>query len=159
VPADFPKAAVRAADAVSDRFRPFSDIAAGSHGVRCYLGAMQPFPPVAELQDFVGDAIAQVWLDPHGVQFVFESMRRLVAEQRIEHSEPDGRIWAYDCEAGAGPPLILHRLLYRRIVGVEREELRLTFRFEDGSTLAILSELGPYESGHFCAADGDIVVF
>jgi hypothetical protein len=68
-------------------------------------------------------------------------------------------VWAYDCEAAAGPPLILHRLLYRRIVGVEREKLRLTFRIEDGSTLAILSELGPYESGHFCAADGDVVVF
>ncbi|MFL6776950.1 MAG: hypothetical protein ACJ8FN_11220, partial [Sphingomicrobium sp.] len=97
--------------------------------------------------------------DPHGVRFSFESLRRLVAELRIEQTEPNGTVWPYDCEAAEGPPLILHRLLYRRIVAVERDDLRLTFRIEDGSALAVLAELGPYESGHIETAETGFVVF
>jgi hypothetical protein len=120
---------------------------------------MHPFPPADDLQCFVGDAIAQVSLDPHAVQFSFESMRRLVAEQRIEHVEPDGTVWAYDCQAAQGAPVVLQRLLYRPIVGVEREDLRLTFRIDDGSALAVVSELGPYESGHIDTPEKGFVVF
>jgi hypothetical protein len=86
-------------------------------------------------------------------------MRRLVAEHRIEHVEPDGTVWGYDCEAANGSPLIVHRLLYRRIVAVEREELRLTFKIEDGSVLAILADIGPYESGHIDAPETGFVIF
>jgi len=120
---------------------------------------MQPFPPSEDLQCFVGDAIAQVSLDPHAVQFSFESMRHLVAEQRIEHVEPNGTVWSYDCQAAEGPPIILHHLLYRPIIAVEREELRLTFRIDDGSALTVLSELGPHESGHIKTPEKGFVVF
>jgi hypothetical protein len=120
---------------------------------------MHPFPPATELQCFLGDAIAQVSLDPYGVQFSFESQRRIAVYERIEHLEADGTIWGYECEAAEGPPLVLHRLLYRKIVGVEREELSLTFRIEDGSALAIFSELGPYESGIIEAPETGFAVF
>ena len=86
-------------------------------------------------------------------------MRRLVAELRIEQIEPDGTVWPYECEAAEGPPLILHRLLYRRIVAVEREDLRLTLRIEDGSSLAIFADVGPYESGHIEGPETGFVVF
>ena len=120
---------------------------------------MYPFPSDEQLRIFVGDAIAQVSMDPYAVQFSFESMRRLVAEHRIEHLEPNGTVWGYDCEAAEGPPLLLHRLLYRRIVAIEREDLRLTLRFEDTSALAVLSELGPYECGHIAAPEMGLVIF
>lgn len=120
---------------------------------------MHPFPPAEELISFAGDAIAQVWLDPYAVRFIFGSNRQLLAEKRIEHIEPDGTVWAYECEAAEGPPLILHRMLYRRIIAVEREDLRLTFRMGDGSALAVLSELGPFESGSFWYPDGTFEVF
>jgi len=120
---------------------------------------MHPFPPAEELQCFVGDAITQVSLEPYAIQFSFESMRRLVAEQGIEHVEPDGTLWRYDCQAAEGPPLILHRLLYRRIVAVDRADLRLTFRIDDGSALSVFSELGPYESGHIEASETGFAVF
>lgn len=120
---------------------------------------MQPFPPAETLASFVGDAIAQMWLDPFAVRFIFESNRQLLAEERIEHTDADGTVWIYNCEAAQGPPLVLHRLLYRRIVAVERQDLRLTFRTEDGSVLAVLSALGPYESGHIHYPDGSFDVF
>jgi hypothetical protein len=120
---------------------------------------MHPFPPAEELQCFVGDAIAQVSLDPHAVQFSFESSRRLVAEQRIEHVEADGTVWAYDCQEAKGAPVVLQRLLYRPIVRVERDDLRLTFRVDDGSSLTVVSELGPYESGHIETPEMGFVVF
>jgi hypothetical protein len=49
--------------------------------------------------------------------------------------------------------------LYKRIVTVGREELSLIFRMEDGSTLVLVSELGPYESGHIIMCEGDFTVF
>ena len=120
---------------------------------------MQPFPPAQTLQCFVGDAIAQVRLDPYAVQFHFESNRRLVAEHRIEHAEPDGKVWGYDCVAAEGSPLVLQRLLYRPIIAVEREDLRLTFRMESGSALLIHAEIGQYESGHIDAPETGFTVF
>jgi hypothetical protein len=120
---------------------------------------MQPFPPAQALQCFVGDAIAQVCLDPFSVQFHFESSRRLVAEFRIEHAEPDGPVWSYDCVASEASPLVLQRLLYRPIIAVEREDLRLTFRIEDGSALMIHAEIGPHESGHIDAPETGFAVF
>lgn len=120
---------------------------------------MHPFPQTEEVQCFVGDAIAQVSLDPHAVQFSFESGRRLVAEQRIEHVEADGSVWTYDCQAAEGAPVVLQRLLYRPIVAVKREDLRLTFRMDGGSELSVVSELGPYESGHIEAPEIGFVVF
>lgn len=120
---------------------------------------MHPLPPAADLQCFVGDAIAQVSLDPYAVQFSFESKRRLAAYERIEHREPDGTVWQYECEAAEGPPLVLHRLLYRKIIGVEREELSLTFQIDDGSALSIFSKLGPYESGLIEGPGTEITVF
>ena len=120
---------------------------------------MRPFPPEAELQCFLGDAIAQISLDPHGVRFTFESMRRVVAEFGIEQVDPNGTVWSYDCEAAQGPPLILHRLLYRRVIAIERAELRLTLRFEDGSALVVLTDQGPYEGGHIEAPELGLVVF
>lgn len=120
---------------------------------------MHPFPPTEELQCFVGDAIAQVQLDPHTVQFSFESTRHLAAALRIEHVEPDSTVWTYDCQAAEDPPLVIHRLLYRRILAVEREDLRLTFRIDDGSALSVVSEVGPYESGHIIAPEIGFAVF
>ena len=120
---------------------------------------MRPFPPADDLQCFVGDAIAQISLDPFSIQLSFESTRRLLAEFAIEQIEPNGTLWAYGCQAADGPPLILHRLLYRRIVAVEREDLRLTFKIDDGSALAIVADIGPYESGHIETPETGLVVF
>ena len=120
---------------------------------------MHPFPAADALQVFVGDEIAQVWLDPFSLQFRFASSRHLVVEHRVEHTEPDGTVWAYDCQATERPPLVLQRLLYIPIVNVEREDLRLTFCLDNGSSLAVLSELCPYECGHITAPELGFIVF
>lgn len=114
---------------------------------------MHPFPSADALQFFIGDSIAQVWLDPYSLQFSFESSRHLFVENRIEHAEPDGTLWTYDCQEMERGPLVLQRLLYRPIVAVEREDLRLTLRIDDGSSLTVLSDLGPYEAGYIDAPE------
>jgi hypothetical protein len=115
-------------------------------------------PTLAELPPFEGDAICQVWLDPLGVRFLFENGPQIYAEFEIEHLDPDGTAWQYRCQAEGGPALALHRLLYKRIVAVDREEMRLTFRTEDGASLSVLSEVSPYEAGHVRVGD-TILVF
>ncbi len=120
---------------------------------------MHPFPPAPIVNAFRGDAVAQVWLDPHGVRFIFESGNVVYVETSLLHIEPNGTEWFFECVPHKGAPVVLHRLLYKQIVIVEREELRLTLRMEDGSTLVINSALGPYESGHIIMRDGDFYVF
>ena len=120
---------------------------------------MHPLPPASELQRFVGDAIGQVWLDPFQTRFIFRGGSSLVAALRVEHVEPDGRRRPYDCVASEGAPLLLHRLLERPIVAVEREELCLTLKFEGGAALRVFSDLGPYESGQIWTDDRNWTVF
>lgn len=121
---------------------------------------MHPMPPSDVIARFVGDAIAQVRLDPYAVQLAFESMRKIDVNERLEHVEPDGTVWRYSCEAGNGEPIVLHRLLDKRIVAAERDDLAIVFQIEDGSSLSIFSELGPYESGIVWEADmKDWIVF
>ncbi len=89
-----------------------------------------------------------------------ESPRRSVyAQDDIEHVEADGTRWPYDCVGHSGPPIVLQRLLYKKVVSVDREDLCLTLRLEDGSSLAFHSELGPYESGHILSPEGDFTVY
>jgi hypothetical protein len=120
---------------------------------------MHPFPAEAELPNFVGDEIVQVWLDPWGVRLLFDSRVQLYIEEGYVQTELDGGVWTYDCDAANGSPVLIQRRLYRKIVGIKREELKLTLTMADGASLAILSKLGPYESGHFDLPDGGIIVF
>jgi hypothetical protein len=119
---------------------------------------MIPFPLTSELPPIVGDSIGQVWLDPFAVRLLFESGVRIYAEFKIEQTEPDGSVWPYRCSDGSGEPVVLHRLLYKKIVTVDRLDFCLTLTFEDGSALSILSQDGPYESGMITTAD-DFMVF
>ena len=120
---------------------------------------MRPFPPAETLQIFLGDSLAQVRLDPFGLQFSFESGRLIYAENAIIQTEPDGRAWLYDCQTDDRPPVILHRLLGQPIRNVEREDLRLTLTFDDGSLLAILSDLNGCESGAISTTETGYVMF
>ena len=120
---------------------------------------MGPFPPTSELPAFVGDSIAQVRLDPYSVQFAFESGLLLTAEYEIEQTGPDGMRYKYDCSAAEGPPLLLHRLLYRPISAIFRSELSLAFELEGGYRLTIYMDVGPYESGHISGESYGFAVF
>lgn len=136
---------------------PIADI--GELGASDYDPPMHPFPPASALAAFQGDAVAQVWLDPYGVRFIFESAKQIYAETSVLHVEPDGTEWLFECLGHNGAPVVFHRLLYKRIVAVEREDLLLTLRMDDGSGLMIRSEIGPYESGHIIVHPGDFTVF
>lgn len=121
---------------------------------------MTPFPAAAELPSFTGDEIAQIWLDPWGLRFLFSNSKtQLYVEHRIEHVEADGTIWPYDCQVEKKSPLVLQRLLYQKIISWNREDLCLTFIFENDARLAIFSEIGQYESGHFLTPTGTYSVF
>ena len=120
---------------------------------------MHVFPDQALLDALLGDEVGQIQLNPYGLGFAFSSGKHLSAEWRVVHVEPDGTSWSIDCQALGASPLVLNRLLYKPIVAVEREDLQLTLRLEDGSALFILSELGPYESGVLTLPDGGFVAF
>ena len=110
-------------------------------------------PPAAEFDRFVGDAIAQVRLDPYAVQLSMESRWTIYAMSGLTHVEGTGRVWNYNCNAYEGGPINLQSLLYRRIESMDRSEEAVVFRFDGGATLTIHTELGPYESGHLIAPD------
>ena len=118
---------------------------------------MHPFPPVTDLPRFEGDAIAQIWLDPFGIRFIFESRVNLYVQHFLEHREPDGTIWTYNPQSPDRPPLVLQRLLYKKIVAFDREDNRIMFAVEDGSRLTVHSKIGSYESGSIGTTAGLIV--
>ncbi|WP_164156986.1 hypothetical protein [Sandarakinorhabdus rubra] len=120
---------------------------------------MHPFPSASTLDAFIGDEVAQVWLDPYGVRFIFESQSQIYAETSVMQIEPNGKEWLYECVGHDGAPVVFHRLLNKPIVSVEREDLRLILRMEDGSALVVYSELGSHESGHIIMGSGDFIVF
>lgn len=119
---------------------------------------MHPFPPTEDLPNLVGDEIIQIWLDPHAVRLLFGAGVQLYVEEAYELTEPGGTPWTYDF-GEAGPVFLLQRHLYQPIVTLKREDFRLTLSMEDGAKLAIVSNRGQYECGHFQWPDGKIQVF
>ena len=119
---------------------------------------MRSFPILTEFPIFVGNMISQICLNPYGVAFSFENGAHINAEFGLEQLEPDGTLYSYDCAGWSGPPLVLHRLPNQPIVSFDRKDFRLTFRFNQGSSLAILSEDSPYESGQINVS-GKFIVF
>ncbi len=120
---------------------------------------MRPFPPLADLQRLVGDTLWQIRFDPNSLQFIFDSGLNLVSQDSVEHVQPNGDTLRHENESYRDPPTLLHRLIGKSITTVDREDLLLTLAFSDGATLRVVSEIGPYESGHIENADGSIIVF
>jgi hypothetical protein len=118
---------------------------------------MQPFPLEPNIPAMVGDSISQVWLDPFAVRFLFESGVQIYAEFKIEQQEPNDNIWPFNCSDRSGEPIVFHRLLYKKIIAVDRLDFRLTLKFDDGSTLSIFSQDSPYESGLIITAESIII--
>ncbi len=117
---------------------------------------MYEFPPTSELNHFIGDTLMQVCLDPHSTQFRFER-NRLLSELALEQVQPDGAVWRYECTAHEGGPVMLHRLIGKKIVSVQSEKLRLSIVFDNGAVLHVMSDLGQYEAGNMTGRDGLIV--
>jgi len=114
---------------------------------------MHPFPPSSELQFLIGKELAQVVLDPHSVQFRWLDGGQITAQHDFDHVDEDGRVHRYDCRAFAGPPLLLHRLIQKKILMLEAAPFCLTLMFEGGQILRLRSEEGPYECGLIQVAD------
>ena len=120
---------------------------------------MHPFRPATDLQFLVGDEIAQIALDPYGVQFRFSSSCQISVEHLIEHVDERGAIHSYECRATSEKPLYLHQLLQHRVSSVDVEALCLSLIFANEAILRIFTEIGPYESGQIYLRDGDFIVF
>ena len=108
---------------------------------------MHPFPQSSELQFLVGKELRQIALDPHSVQFRWAEGGQITVTGKIEHVDESGNTRSYDCTAYTGPPLLLHRLILKKIVMLEVQPLCLTLGFEGGQQVRLLSEEGPWECG------------
>jgi hypothetical protein len=108
---------------------------------------MHTFPPSSKLQFLIGKELAQISLDPNSVQFRWSESGQITAQFDFEHIDGERNAHRYDCTAFNGPPLLLHRLIGRKVQAVEVEELCLTLVFDDGQLLRLWSEEGPYECG------------
>ena len=118
---------------------------------------MHEFPSASELNVLIGEILTQVGLDPYGTQFHFDPSH-ITAEFGVEQIEPDGTVWRYDCVAAEGSPIMLHRLVGKAVISIDREALRLKIGFDNGAQLHVLSEIGPYESGQVDIG-GKFIVF
>lgn len=108
---------------------------------------MRKFPQSPELQFLVGRELAQIALDPNSVQFRWSQGGQITVTGDLEHVDEDRIVHPYDCAAFAGPPLLLHRLLMKKVVMIEVQPLCLTLGFEGGQQLRLKSEESPWECG------------
>jgi hypothetical protein len=123
---------------------------------------MHEFPPLSELQFLIGKELGQVALDPHSVQFRWSEGGQITVQHDFEHVDEEGRTHVYGCTAHVGPPLLLHRLIQKKVLLVEVQPLCLTLTFEGGQILRLRSEKGPWECGLIKLADdlaGDYIVY
>lgn len=114
---------------------------------------MHLFPQSHELQFLVGSELAQIALDPNSVQFRWSQGGQITVTGDLEHVDEDRIVHLYDCAAHTGPPLLLHRLLMKKIVMIEVQPLCLTLGFEGGQQLRLRSEEGPWECGLISLSD------
>jgi hypothetical protein len=115
--------------------------------MKCDPNRMHAFPPVSELQFLVGKELGQIALDPNSVQFRWSEGGRITVQWGFEHVDEDGATHSYDCTSWSGPPLLLHRLIQKKISAIEALPLCLTLTFEGGQLLRLKSEHCPYECG------------
>ena len=108
---------------------------------------MHAFPSLSELQFLVGKELSQVALDPNSVQFRWSEGGQITVTGELEHLDEGGTTYTYDCAAFTGPPLLLHRLIMKKVAMVDVEPLCLKLAFEDGQQLRLMSDEGPWECG------------
>ena len=120
---------------------------------------MQPFPSAESPKMLPGDRIAQIKLDPNSVQVLFESGLVLVVEESVEHVCVDQPSYVYRCEAWRDGPSLLHRLIQKSIVGIDRQDWSLALDLDDRSKLTVYSDDINFESGHFEYPDGSVLVY
>lgn len=118
---------------------------------------MDKFPPTSEIEHLIGETLQLVYFGPFSVTFQFEQST-ITSEHTVEHIEPDGTAWNFIVGAAQAPATKLHRLVGKRICSLTSADFRLNLTFEDGAQLAILSVLGPYESGQIGGC-GKYIVF
>jgi hypothetical protein len=120
---------------------------------------MQPFPPAKNLEPLVGDSIVQIRLDPNSVQILFESGLTLLVQKRLTHECEGQDRYEYQCEAWRDGPALLHRLVQKSVVEIDRQDWSLSITLNDGSILTVHSDNSNFESGHFAHPDGSVVVY
>lgn len=108
---------------------------------------MSPFPAPSELQFLIGNQLSQIALDPHSVQFRWRDGGQITSQYDFDHIDEAGQAHHYDCTAYTGPPLLLHRLIQKKVVTLESEAFCLALVFEGGQILRFRSEVSPYECG------------
>lgn len=114
---------------------------------------MHAFPDASELQFLVGKELGQIALDPNSVQFRWSEGGQITVNDKLEHVDENGVVHTYDCASFTGPPLLLHRLIMKKVVMIEVQPLRLTLSFEGGQRLRLGTEEGPWECGLIALTD------
>jgi hypothetical protein len=110
---------------------------------------MKPFPSFDRLAFFIGAKLSNITLQPYSIDITFVDGTRLVSEHRIEYVDQHGRVSTHNTQNRHGPdPFIAHALIGDRVAQILVEPYRLTLVFESDRRLVVLSETGPYESGH-----------
>lgn len=123
---------------------------------------MHLFPDASELQFLVGKELCQIALDPNSVQFRWSDGGQITVYDKLEHIDESGASHFYDCAAFTGPPLLLHRLIMKKIAMIEVQPLCLTLGFEGGQRLRLRTEEGPWECGLIAFTDdvaGEWIVY
>jgi hypothetical protein len=118
---------------------------------------MRSFPLRERLDFLVGLELANVILQPYSLDFQFTDGTFVRAEHAIEYDDGDA-VTIHNIQAQLGP-ITFHPLVrdQARVLDVEISNLRLSLIFPGRRKITIISDVGPYESGHITYRDQFIV--
>ncbi len=122
---------------------------------------MHPFPPEGELQFLLANEplLEVVSIGPFILHLMFDNDCFVAIEEAITHRDAGGHETCYRAEWRNEQPIVFHRLIQRRLVGVNSSDWVLELWFEGRESLLIHSEPSMYESGQIKKPDGTLIVF
>jgi hypothetical protein len=119
---------------------------------------MHPFPSKETLSFLVGLELSNVVLQPYSLDFQFTDGTWLMAEYRVEYANRD-EITVHNIQDDLGP-ITFHPLIrgQERVLAIDVSGDRLSLIFAGGRKMTVVSNFGPYESGHITRND-QLIVF
>jgi hypothetical protein len=119
---------------------------------------MHRFPDISKFQFLFGNELLQICLGQWQIQLNFDK-GRISIDSDLEHIDKNGTIRRHNTEEDRLSPLFIHRLLGQSVQTIESEPFCLVIGFDNGDTIRIFTDEGPYECGQIYDDSGLLIVF
>jgi hypothetical protein len=115
---------------------------------------MRKFTPEDDFSYLKGCTLTRVSIDRYQISLLFAEEIQIVLEYGLEYAPAkNSEALRYDIQVGCGA-ISFHECLEKQIAHIRTDETGVDLEFEGGATIRLLTDDGPYESGHILRPRG-----